>query len=61
MLKEWAYLDTFDHQNEKLHLSAGGGFHFALNENFIVAADYGRALSKQDGISGFYVGLDFLF
>lgn len=56
-----AYQDYFDYQKEKLHLSAGGGLHVALNENFIVAADYGRALSEQDGSSGFYVGLDFLF
>ncbi|GAH72890.1 unnamed protein product, partial [marine sediment metagenome] len=39
------------------------GLHIALNENFIVAADYGRALDKEkrDGLSGFYIGLDFLF
>jgi len=40
---------------------AGAGLHIAMNENFIVACDYARALDRQDGISGLYVGLDFLF
>jgi outer membrane protein assembly factor BamA len=56
---EYTYL--FPDDPEKLHLSAGGGLHIAWNRNFIVAADYGRALNKRDGISGLYIGLDFLF
>jgi hypothetical protein len=51
----------FPDETEKLHLSSGGGLHIALNENFIIAADYGRALDKRDGDQGFYIGLDFLF
>ncbi len=46
---------------EGLHLSYGGGVHFALNDNFIVAVDYGMAAKKQDGSSGLYIGLNFLF
>jgi outer membrane protein assembly factor BamA len=46
---------------EKLHLGAGAGFHLAWNRNFIIAVDYGRALDERDGVSGLYIGLDFLF
>ena len=54
-------LYLFPSEKETLHLATGGGFRFALNENFIVAADYGRTLDKRDGKSGLYVGLDYLF
>ena len=43
------------------HVSVGGGLHIALNQNFIVAVDYGMALKEEDGDSGIYIGLDFLF
>jgi len=51
----------FPDDNESLHVSAGGGLHIAWNENFVVAVDYGRALDKRDGLSGLYIGLDWLF
>lgn len=47
--------------DEKLHLGAGAGFHFVMNENFVIAVDYGRALDPNDGISGLYIGLNFLY
>jgi len=43
------------------HIGYGGGVHIALNQNFIVAVDYGRAASIQDGDYGVYINLDFLF
>jgi len=46
---------------EKLHLGAGAGFHFVMNENFVVAVDYGRAFDPGDGNSGLYIGLNFLY
>jgi outer membrane protein assembly factor BamA len=52
-------LTTTDKEN--LHLATGAGFHFALNENFIISADYGKSFDKRDGISGFYIGLGFLY
>jgi len=39
----------------------GGGFRVVMNQNFVVAVDYGRALKRSDGIAGTYVGLNFLF
>ncbi len=46
---------------EKLHLSYGAGLRIALNENFIVSADYGIAADPQDGTSGLYIGLGYLY
>lgn len=48
-------------QDESLHMGAGAGIHIVMNQNFIVAVDYGRALDKGDGESGLYIGLNFLF
>lgn len=46
---------------EKLHLSYGMGLRTAMNQNFIVAIDFGLAADKNDGGSGLYVGLNYLF
>jgi len=48
-------------KSENWHGSYGAGLHFVLNENFIVAFDYGRALDPQDGKSGLYINLNFLY
>lgn len=53
--------EYFNFGAEGFHNSAGAGLHIAMNQNFILALDYGRALNEQDGKSGFYVGLNFLF
>jgi len=53
--------DFFDFGAEDLHVSYGLGLRIAMNRNFIIAADYGRALDSQDGDSGFYIGLNYLF
>lgn len=51
----------FDPEAEKMHFSYGAGFRFAMNENFIVKCDYGRAVDERDGTSGLYIGLNYLF
>ncbi|MDG5799933.1 hypothetical protein QA597_06120 [Marinilabiliaceae bacterium ANBcel2] len=53
--------DYFDFGAEALHVSYGLGIRIAMNRNFIIALDYGRAINEQDGDSGFYVGLNYLF
>lgn len=53
--------DTISGPEEKLHLSYGGGLRIALNENFIIAIDYGLAADEQDGSSGLYIGLGYLY
>jgi len=47
--------------NEVPHVGFGGGIHFALNQNFIVTADYGLAAKKEDGSTGLYINLNYLF
>ena len=51
----------FNNEDEAMHMSYGAGIRFALNENFIVAVDYGMAAKEQDGTSGLYIGLNFLY
>lgn len=51
----------FDWDAEKMHVSYGAGFRIVMNENFVIAADYGLAANKKDGRSGFYMGLNYLF
>jgi hypothetical protein len=53
------YFD-FD-SGEKLHVSYGAGLRIVMNQNFIVSVDYGRAINAQDGASGMYIGLGYLF
>jgi hypothetical protein len=46
---------------EKLHVSAGAGLRVVMNENFVIAADFGKAFNAQDGGTGLYIGLNYLF
>ena len=55
------YQNWVNYKPESWHISFGGGIHFAMNENFIVAVDYGHASNEQDGTSGIYIGLNFLY
>jgi hypothetical protein len=46
---------------EKFHYSYGAGLRVVMNENFVIAADYGMTPNVQDGTSGMYIGLNYLF
>jgi hypothetical protein len=46
---------------EKMHTTSGLGLRLAMNYNFIVAIDYGLAMNRQDGRSGVYMGLNYIF
>ena len=59
--KEYALQPNLSGEADGIHWSYGSGLRIALNENFIVAVDYGLAADKRDGDSGLYIGLDFLF
>ncbi|MEN8155920.1 MAG: BamA/TamA family outer membrane protein [Bacteroidota bacterium] len=43
------------------HIGYGAGFHLALNENFIITVNYGMAAKREDGDSGLYINMNFLF
>ncbi len=47
--------------DEHLHNALGGGFRIALNNNFVVSVDYGQCLDKQDGDSGLYIDIGWLW
>jgi hypothetical protein len=51
----------FRDRQDKLHLSYGLGLKTALNENFVLSIDYGIAASSDDGTSGLYINLNYLF
>ena len=53
--------DYFNKGAEKLHTSYGAGLRLVMNYNFVLALDYGIATNKQDGDSGIYIGLNYLF
>jgi hypothetical protein len=53
--------DFFKSGSDNMHVSAGAGLRVAINENFIIAADFGKAFKEQDGGTGFYMGLNYLF
>jgi outer membrane protein assembly factor BamA len=55
------FSDYFNPGAEKLHSSAGVSIMFAMNQNFIVAIDLGKAFNEQDGNIGFAIGLNYLF
>lgn len=46
---------------ETLHFTYGAGLRVVMNENFVISLDYGRATREQDGKSGMYIGLNYLF
>ncbi len=54
------YFD-FSYEKDKLHPSVGAGLRIALNENFILAVDYGFALNQKDGAKGLYINIGNLF
>lgn len=51
----------FKTDTEKLHMSAGAGLRLVMNQNFVIAVDFGKAFNEQDGNIGFYIGLNYLF
>ncbi len=51
----------FDEGAEKMHFSYGAGIRVVMNQNFVVAIDYGTATDDRDGDSGLYIGLNYLF
>ena len=53
--------DYFKPGTEKMHGTYGAGIRLAMNQNFVISLDYGVAMNKQDGDSGLYIGLNYLF
>lgn len=51
----------FDKGAEKMHFSYGPGLRIVMNQNFVIAVDYGMAADERDGDSGLYIGLNYLF
>mgnify|MGYP000848144333 CR=1 FL=1 len=54
-------LHLTDYESGKFHSGAGAGLKIGWNENFVISADFGKAFNKQDGNTGFYIGLNYMF
>ena len=57
-------------ENDRMHVTVGAGFRFIMNENFIVALEYGTPIThfmknsplyNQDGTGAFYINIGYLF
>ena len=46
---------------DDLHATVGAGLRFIMNQNFIVAFEYGKPFNKQDGNGAFYINTGYLF
>jgi outer membrane protein assembly factor BamA len=55
------FSDYFKPGTEKFHMSAGTSIMLAMNQNFVIAIDIGKAFNAQDGNIGFSIGLNYLF
>jgi outer membrane protein assembly factor BamA len=55
------FSDFFNPGKDKLHMSAGTSVMLAMNRNFVIAIDLGKAFDVQDGNIGFSIGLNYLF
>jgi outer membrane protein assembly factor BamA len=48
--------------DQSLHTSLGGGLKLAMNENFVVSVDMGKAIDERDGDGlGTYIKINYLF
>jgi len=56
-----AELKLNDYEAGKFHSTVGAGLKIGWNENFVISADFGKAFNKQDGNTGMYIGLNYLF
>ena len=58
------YFDTASKMNVYMpHMSAGIGLKIGMNENFVLSADWGMPINKQDNakLANFYVKMGYLF
>ena len=63
--------ELFNKEKDSPHITVGGGFRFIMNENFIVAVEYGTPVSRfvdksnpiygQDGTGALYINTGYLF
>jgi len=56
--REWVNISK---ETESVHGSYGLGLGVVINDNFILNINYGRAMSTRDGLSGFYVNMNYIF
>ena len=53
--------DYFSDDPEYPHVTIGGGLHLAVDRNTVFTAEIGKAINRQDGNIGVYIGIGWLF
>ena len=53
--------EYFRGADKTVHMTAGGGIKLAMNENFVLSAEFAKTFDPQDGKSGLYLGLNYMF
>ncbi|MDZ7796386.1 MAG: BamA/TamA family outer membrane protein [Candidatus Marinimicrobia bacterium] len=53
--------DYISEDAENIHIGYGMGIKLAMNQNMILSVDYGFAADKNDGSTGLYIGLGYLY
>ena len=48
-------------KSENMHFSAGVGLKLVMNRNFVISVEFARPFDSNDGKSGFYFGLNYIF
>ncbi len=51
----------FDDSDKQFHSSYGAGAKMVMNENFVLSAEFAKAIDTRDGTIGIYIGLNYLF
>ena len=59
--KNYTAADFYTQQAEKLHMSAGAGLHFIMNQNFNINFELGKCFDPNDGNIGINIGLNYIF
>ncbi|MGQ9620416.1 MAG: hypothetical protein ACUVTX_05460 [Bacteroidales bacterium] len=58
---EWETGSYFGPPDKSLHKSLVGGLKLAMNENFVMSAEYAVLFDREDGVSELYPGLNYQF
>ena len=59
--KNYTAADFYTQNSEKLHMSAGIGLHFIMNQNFNINFEVGKCFDPNDGNIGINIGLNYIF
>jgi len=60
-IEDEANKNALYYKDESVHLTYGVGLYAVVNNNFVVAIDYGLVTKATDGTGGLYISLNYMF